>query len=653
MNASIELDAERSALLERRHHLQQDLKRIKIRTSYDQDENKRLQETIVAYNSVMDSIHGLDRSLRVDPMDKLPPELLGNILKECTSLDGDFYRYPFPVCKALILTLVSKRWRSFILSEPMFWDTIVLLRDFEDTETYFRLSISLSGRLPLHIHVGCCFSDWQLVVPCLSDHRERIKTLSLGHLWTAHRCTREEQHILDILRQMPPMPGLRQLDVSMKISHTVNNLNIILRNFPLLTHLYGVCFCPENLSEKTELQEIHAVCHLYNILKANKNFQRLKVMKFVNPAGRWNVDYSREAEAYLENHQFLLPWTSLEFPRAALLIPLLHRLPMLTVLSVSVGIVTFTKAISIINRFQFLKKFDVELTLFYQDPTTEIACLSQLSGTSPNTSVDALKLEIIHRKEHPPEVHEKYLIICQILISIMPKVKNVELRSWSPYFLLRCLEDLQFPLLEGVHLICWDEIIPFTKVQLPGGVRRLRVRCPGDIIPCLSNTSSIRHLSWEKNGTPAVVNQLDVTYWSSLETLEAPCVQIRWNLGSLQNIRTIVFYKDTKYNHDIIEENANVLLKLLASEPEECPFLEKIHFTQCPEWDLLFILLQRRNILHAPHATPISNLVFHSKPPLLVQNLIRQLLKGRYPDMPPLRDLSLAGNAEIMLDREM
>ncbi|PVF94335.1 hypothetical protein CPB86DRAFT_713410 [Serendipita vermifera] len=104
-----------------------------------------------------------------------------------------------------------------------------------------------------------------------------------------------------------------------------------------------------------------------------------------------------------------------------------------------------------------------------------------------------------------------------------------------------------------------------------------------------------------------------------------------------------------------MEDNGiSLLIYLLAIEPESCPCSDEIHFGNLPEWDLLLVFLKRRNVLNTnSHVSPISRVTFPIAPPPVVLRPLCQLLKGKWPDMPPLRDVSLAGNAEIIPDREI
>jgi hypothetical protein len=258
---------------------------------------------------------------------------------------------------------------------------------------------------------------------------------------------------------------------------------------------------------------------------------------------------------------------------------------------INVHRVTFMKVIDALRLLRFLKKLDIEVLLSYDEPAEDIACLSQVVETYQNPSVDTLMVEISRSsQEYSPEVYDKYFIIYDILTSILPRVQHLEIRSWDPRFTLLSLERVQFPLLEYVYVSCWNPHIPSIQVRVSSQIYNLKIKFVGDVMPCLSNTSSIRHFTWREIYSDAV-SKLDVTLWPSLEVLEARAISINWNLGSLQNLRNVGFNECEKASPKRLEENGDVLVKLLATEPDSCPYLERIYFSQFPEWDLLFILL--------------------------------------------------------------
>lgn len=61
-------------------------------------------------------------------------------------------------------------------------------------------------------------------------------------------------------------------------------------------------------------------------------------------------------------------------------------------------------------------------------------------------------------------------------------------------------------------------------------------------------------------------------------------------------------------------------------------------------------MLERRNLLQGPNIKRIKELSFESSCSNGVRKIISTLLAGKWVDRPSNRDLSLSGNADIILD---
>ncbi|PVF90976.1 hypothetical protein CPB86DRAFT_667659, partial [Serendipita vermifera] len=70
----------------------------------------------------------------------------------------------------------------------------------------------------------------------------------------------------------------------------------------------------------------------------------------------------------------------------------------------------------------------------------------------------------------------------------------------------------------------------------------------------------------------------------------------------------------------------------------------------CPELDILVIMLERRNLLQGPSIKKIKKISLSSTCSLRIQKIISVLLGGRWVERPSNKDLSLAGNVDVLLD---
>ncbi|PVF96812.1 hypothetical protein CPB86DRAFT_786599 [Serendipita vermifera] len=90
-------------------------------------------------------------SRRIDPMERLPSEIVTLIILESSLSDHRWHPCP-NIQHVLALTMVSKYWQRFILSEPLLWKSIVL-SNRHDMHTIISLQLKLSCD-PTHRRMG-------------------------------------------------------------------------------------------------------------------------------------------------------------------------------------------------------------------------------------------------------------------------------------------------------------------------------------------------------------------------------------------------------------------------------------------------------------------------------------------------------------------
>ena len=91
----------------------------------------------------------------------------------------------------------------------------------------------------------------------------------------------------------------------------------------------------------------------------------------------------------------------------------------------------------------------------------------------------------------------------------------------------------------------------------------------------------------------------------------------------------------------------------LAMCPEDLPSLTAFHLSSCPEWDTLFIMLEKRLLLQTSGVKPIETIGFSRMIPPGIKSALAQLLAGYIVPRPSNYDLSMHGNLDIFLDGNM
>jgi hypothetical protein len=102
----------------------------------------------------------------------------------------------------------------------------------------------------------------------------------------------------------------------------------------------------------------------------------------------------------------------------------------------------------------------------------------------------------------------------------------------------------------------------------------------------------------------------------------------------------------------IIGENSTDLCHHLALHPHSCPMLEDLELRSIPEWDIFFIMLERRNLSQYP-VVPLAQVTLPSICARYIRRPIRQVIRGTMPIRPPYYDLSIHRMQADLVNPEM
>ncbi|PVG04122.1 hypothetical protein CPB86DRAFT_202525 [Serendipita vermifera] len=72
---------------------------------------------------------------------------------------------------------------------------------------------------------------------------------------------------------------------------------------------------------------------------------------------------------------------------------------------------------------------------------------------------------------------------------------------------------------------------------------------------------------------------------------------------------------------------------------------------QCPEWDIFFIMLERRLIWSINGTRALKAVILPNYTPNRLLSCISQIVQGKLPSCPSDFSLSLFGKVEVLIDR--
>jgi hypothetical protein len=145
--------------------------------------------------------------------------------------------------------------------------------------------------------------------------------------------------------------------------------------------------------------------------------------------------------------------------------------------------------------------------------------------------------------------------------------------------------------------------------------------------------------------------------WTNLKSLDIADPNADWTGISLPAVATITIGFELG-GEPAYRLTSSSLLAELASKRDAFPSLQKLRMRYVPEWDLLFIMLERRNLLAnganvKTPSTPITCLDLPGLPPPFILQPLISRLRRRLTKRPSNYDLSLQSLVETYFEPEL
>jgi hypothetical protein len=120
---------------------------------------------------------------------------------------------------------------------------------------------------------------------------------------------------------------------------------------------------------------------------------------------------------------------------------------------------------------------------------------------------------------------------------------------------------------------------------------------------------------------------------------------VTWELLSLSNVVSITLISHLRC---MVNPSSNQLCLALLCYPERLPALQQLHFNNNVDWDILFLMLQRRNL----GQIGVKRIDTVTLPfiPFVLRQPLACLLTGEIVEIPPLASLSPEATREVMFD---
>ena len=634
-----------------------------------------------------------------DPFVVLPCELFTTCVQLALPLPERGYTQAL-----LQLTMVSRQWRDTIVSTPSLWASITVSRSDQDSLAMIITSLHLSRQSMITLTFCHTMSqDWALFCSVFVPHANRIQHIVLVDaglpMKQAERSYDQQgrlyyfalERVIELLGTLPvvvsldvgtetpvPFPEFAK-DYGFIIPPTVRYMRRWTFQSPALED-----FEP-SLSKLRELHTEEPVDVLIPILPHFLQLERLACSDPVDgplPSPSSTTTLVRgqmpELTSLVHTQKFSSTFQGILLMMASNLQELIVEIPY----SETAFLV---KALQTMERLQnlsiLLSLFGLEDDIFLKGPYIPLEM----------RSLRTLSIAEVHgwlTEKMAPRVYlEASKGFISTVVALYPNVEDatvsMELITNLPLILaqLQKLTNLRKLSLRGDHPPETFSIYELSSVEVLSvesadtleclvAPKLLRLSCDGGRVqhledfcrrsPMLQSLvfTDHLHLSHSQAGlgrialdpnSVSAVRSLYIRMLGSHQTWRPIRSPPPFHLTSLPCLTRLVL------SGSKVEEvfpQATLLCLTLLCQSDICPKLQELSFEGVPEWDILFLMLEARNLSAAPSVSPITSITL-STVPYHLRSPLASLLRGEPTTRPSNTDLSLLGIIQGFLDQSL
>jgi hypothetical protein len=537
----------------------------------------------------------------------------------------------------LDLMQVSRNWSVQISSSAVLW-VDVILEDEYDAAAKAALALHYSKQAPLALHMYYPTGWWDALQEQIVANRTRIAKLFIHNLNGS-----VFEH--SILRQLSPLTSLASFH------YYPNEYQMWDDNFDYLLDcpiVWATLVLDRGILEQRTawgLRGVRLRCELEDVFDLLEGSEHLRNV-IVNPEfitldekPRLNVKYS-----HLQGPQ--LPWKSLSYDSDmhSFLVAIIPRLSKLVLLHIDLSQKLFCSLMPLIYQLENLTVFDVIIR-------SEWDRLERLVIPRASSRVQTAALHI------EGDISLVMEPVVEALFRCLPNIQHLTVRchDFPTARMLTSGNGFQ-------HLVILSLNVMLRRGSIPDGILEPFAASVERVSYWINGTFSKEFIPLQSHHIKYLeicsfaLSEIDMhsQRWMALHTMELNHnITVNWKGPIYQNLHTISLIAFPGGHMSQGGRTGTKVCRDIALHPEYFPALSRLKFGTCPELDILFILLETRNVVTPPGITPISTLVIPTCcPPSLIERL-RDLIKGTNHDVPRYYDLSIAGNYDIITDASM
>jgi hypothetical protein len=649
-------------LLGERFALLKEISSLEQQETRDDEITHLLGDLRQKYNHILDGFHRRSRKSRYDPMDRLPPELFGMIVyASLRYLSGRTDESFYDTNRALLLTLVSTRWRDVILGMPSIWNNIQVDSRVPESLAKTVLCLALSRDLPIQLNLSFPIETWDSFLPILLENRHRIQGISVYLPYPWFYLTSQIQRVVKTLEQLLPMPNLQRISTTYMDAPGDVILQWLLDHCSHLHAVTGLYFREDmlHLNSVRELRSVFTRVSLETFMSAQANMPRLTDVVLHPPSP--HIKHSSVPILAPHPNSDPLGWRDLTcwYPCFETVSFLMPRLTNLKGLTLRLQLPLLKPFLTQFHRLPQLLYLSLNLEMASDKPDDT----SVFIDTRTNDQVISLKLTCSYADQSKHSIEHISLsskFIGESLARMLPSLQEATLSvpasvGISPFYEGRGLSklsrlDLTFSVVDITLDHCYESAPSLRSIYLT---------CPSVGWPSFSSSHATQvrfgHKAPENPGANNAFSRLDSKKWPALRKLSIYSRCLGGQALRLPYLRELELQIKSREWAESWQnsESTTRLCKELATSATLLPSLERLSLWGFADWDILLLMIKRRNIVASHEVIPLKYLTVRACYPKELTLTIVSLLRGQFPDRWCLYDVSIHSTLELLCDSSM
>lgn len=531
----------------------------------------------------------------------------------------------------LHLMEVSSLWETKITSNPLLWVDIILDNEY-GTAAKAAIAIHYSKQVPISLYIADASIWWTVesLQEALIINKDRIRAFSFLD---------EKIHLAKpMLVQLLPMPLLESI-VFTRFWDT-EAITSFLKSIPRpLKAVQGVSFDVTILKcvDISQLRSLYLRTDSDHFLDLLDSASRLEELVIVSRGRYGRVDIPKSSYDY----QKPLRWKSLHFTqgKTEAIFRIFYRLSNLMDLEIGVNGKVLPALLLRLGEMERLAK----LKLVFLDDWSDF-----YAPTTPHLSksVNILGLTIIAYDSRLDQNIADLLFLCcpnttQLSLWASSKDTIPIYASVSGFKSLKTMELIH-------HQSYESEIRLDTPVSFVDSLESLTYLASSEVLKLIlpQQIAKVKQLTVDLIDEGELA--LDPRRSPDLDTLKVSTrVEVVWGPGTFAHLTFISVYGS---HNPRTPAYITGICRDIVLHQNALPSLCRLRLEICPEWDILLILLVRRNIRSTQGISAITTLEIPTRcPPRLIE-CFKAIVKGVPVKLPTSYELSLAGTFEIAQD---